>query len=409
MSVASVLVLGAVVVLVEREVGRRARAEADLRTQNTVLELILANMADGVVVADERARFTHFNPAAERIVGVGKTGAGPEEWGRHYGVFLPDGVTPYPQERYPLLRALRGEDTDGDEQLIRNAGYPAGVVIRVTGRPMRDASGAVRGGLAVFRDVTAERRSAEEIRSLNEELRKKVAELEAANAELESFSYSVSHDLRAPLRHVHGFVDLLRKRAGASLDETGRRHLDVIAEASRHMGQLIDDLLAFSRMGRVEMRTARVDLATLVAEVVGQVGREAEGRTIDWAIGDLPGVVGDRALLRIALVNLLSNAVKYTRPRGRARIEVGAQAATNGRVVLFVRDDGVGFDMRYADKLFGVFQRLHRAEEFEGTGIGLATVRRVVNRHGGEVWAEATPESGATFYVSLPPDEGRAG
>ena len=244
-----------------------------------------------------------------------------------------------------------------------------------------------------------------EIRLLNADLERRVvartAEFEAANKELEAFSYSVSHDLRAPLRHIDGFVELLTKHAGAILDEKGRRHLTTISSAARKMGALIDDLLAFSRMGRVEMRKISVNLASLAEEVVQDLKVDAKDRRVEWKLGQLPTVHGDPAMLRLVFQNLFSNAIKYSGPREAARIEVDAQPQ-NGEIVVSVRDNGVGFDPTYAHKLFGVFQRLHGPAEFEGTGIGLANVRRIVNRHGGRTWAEGAIGQGATFYFSLP-------
>ncbi len=260
---------------------------------------------------------------------------------------------------------------------------------------------------AIIRDVTDRRKAEEEIRRLNEELERRVrdrtAQLEASNRELEAFCYSVSHDLRAPVRHLSGFAKLLQKRSAESLDEKALRYLRNIGESAALMGQLVDDLLAFSRMGRSEMAHAPVDLGQLVRELQQDLAPEYEGRRVVWEIAPLPVVRGDAAMLRQAMINLLSNALKYTRPREEARIEIGVeQASADAMATCFVRDNGVGFDMQYADKLFGVFQRLHRAEEFEGTGIGLALVQRIVHRHGGSVWAEGVVDGGATFFFSLP-------
>ena len=254
---------------------------------------------------------------------------------------------------------------------------------------------------ATARDVTELKRTEEQIRQLNASLLQRTVRLEAANAELEAFSYSVSHDLRAPLRHVQGYVEMLTREAQDQLSEKSRRYLETITAAAREMGELIDDLLAFSRMGRTEMQEATVDLIPLVEETRQGLEAAAGGRKIRWTIGALPLVRGDAAMLKQVLANLLGNAVKYTRLRATAEIEIGCAGVEEGRSILFVRDNGAGFDMKYADKLFGVFQRLHRTDEFEGTGIGLASVRRIINRHGGRTWAEGRVDAGATFYFTL--------
>jgi light-regulated signal transduction histidine kinase (bacteriophytochrome) len=217
---------------------------------------------------------------------------------------------------------------------------------------------------------------------------------------MEGFVYSVSHDLRAPLRHVDGYVELLRRRVAVSGDAEARRCMDLIGRSARRMGDLMDDLLAFARMGRADLSRHPVDLGLLAREVVSELGQEAA--RVRWQIHPLPTVVGDGAMLRIVLANLLSNAVKFTRPCGEPRVSIGTSPSADGEVVVFVRDNGVGFDGAYAGKLFGVFQRLHRAEDFEGTGIGLATVRRIVARFGGRTWAEGSLGGGASFYFSLP-------
>jgi signal transduction histidine kinase len=230
----------------------------------------------------------------------------------------------------------------------------------------------------------------------------RTAELATVNKELEAFSYSVSHDLRAPLRHIDGYVGLLEKHARTVLDERNRRYLSTISESAQRMSKLIDDLLAFSRTGRSEMRLARVRLDDLVEEVLKGLEEETDGRDIAWERESLPSVYGDASMLRQVLVNLISNALKYTRTRAQTQITVGSTKGRQGETVVFVRDNGVGFDMEYADKLFGVFQRLHHEDEFEGTGIGLASVRRIVQRHGGRTWAQGSVDGGATFYFSLP-------
>jgi len=255
--------------------------------------------------------------------------------------------------------------------------------------------------LETSNDVTERKRWEQQITKLNEELGKRSSELEASNKEWEAFAYSISHDLRAPLRHMAGFTELLKKSAAPVLNEKHQRYVTMILESAKRMGNLIDDLLAFSRIGRSEAHRTTVSMEQLVQEALTEVRQDTNGRKIVWKVGELPALYGDRSMLRLALVNLIANAVKFTRTRPQAEIEIGCQDQKKNQVVVFVRDNGVGFDMKYVNKLFGVFQRLHPAETFEGTGIGLATVQRIVHRHGGRIWAEGMVDQGATFYFTL--------
>jgi K+-sensing histidine kinase KdpD len=278
----------------------------------------------------------------------------------------------------------------------------AGVVASFSAvrRRIEDSLRLARDNLQL--EVEQRRLREDEIRKLNRELGRRATELEASNNELESFAYSVSHDLRAPLRHIAGYSELLQRQSSAVLDEKSQRFIRTILDSAKRMGNLIDDLLAFSRIGRAETRKTVVDLEQLTREVVAEIGQDTKGRNISWKIGALPVCYGDRSMLRLVVVNLVSNAAKFTRMRTPAEIEIGCADLNEEEVELFVRDNGAGFDMQYANKLFGVFQRLHLPEQFEGTGIGLATVQRIIHRHGGKVRGEGALDKGATFYFSLP-------
>jgi len=271
----------------------------------------------------------------------------------------------------------------------------------------------IAGAIAIFTvmrmhlEIAKRHRAEQSLQEAHDQLELRVqertSELEASNKELEAFCYSISHDLRAPLRHIDGFADLLIKHTTGRLDERGRYYLDIIANSARQMGALIDDLLTFSRMSRTEIKRGKVSTEPLVDEIMkSSLQLEPKKRHIVWKRGSLPEVKADPSLLQRVWMNLISNALKFSRPRDPAEIEIGCDDTAKSEVVFFVRDNGVGFDMLYADKLFGVFQRLHRAEDFEGTGIGLANVRRIISRLGGRTWAEGKKNEGATFFFSLP-------
>jgi PAS domain S-box-containing protein len=382
--------------LTEREQNRAALAQSMAR-HTAIMEAAL----DAIISLDHEGIVHDWNAAAERMFGYPRAAA----IGKNVDALIIPST---------LLQIYR----EGlARYLILGAGSLIGRPVELTARRANGVEFAIELGLtpiaasepplytAIIRDITARKEIEAEIRRLNvgleQRVRERTAELEAANQELESFSYSVSHDLRAPLRHITGFIEMLQTQGAARLDEESQRLARSIADAAGRMTRLIDALLGFSRLGRADLRKTRISLAALLRSAQLELRNEARGRKIEWVSGALPEVDGDPALLQQVLINLLSNALKYTRPREVARIEIGAKADPR-EVVCFVRDNGVGFDMRYADKLFGVFQRLHHPSEFEGTGIGLANVRLIVHRHGGRVWAEGTVNEGATFHFSLP-------
>ena len=344
---------------------------------------------DSIFVRDMDFVITYWNRGAEEFYGWTQKDA----IGKRSDELLHSAFPKLVEIRAQLLET---DQWEGELTRTKADGHQVTVASRWSLR--RDHQGRPVAILETSNDITARKRWEEEIQGLNQDLAQRSIALEASNKELEAFAYSISHDLRAPLRHMAGFAELLRKNAAASLNEKSQRYLTMILEAANRMGTLIDDLLAFSRISRAEAQKSLVDLGQIVKEVVADVRQDTKERNIIWRIDPLPACYGDRSMLRLALVNLISNAVKFTRTRPQAEIEIGCTDQDRGDAALFIRDNGVGFDMKYSNKLFGVFQRLHPQEAFEGTGIGLATVQRIIHRHGGRIWAESTVDGGATFY-----------
>jgi PAS domain S-box-containing protein len=377
-----------------RDITERKRGERQLRKQAELLSLA----HDAIIVRDTKGQINFWNQGAEKTYGW--TAA--EAIGRITHHLL---QTKFPVSLEALEAALQ-ERGEWEGELAHTA--RDGRKIFVTSRQSlrRDKNSASATVMEINRDVTERKCAEEEVHKLNQELEQRVIErtreLQAVNKELEAFAYSVSHDLRAPVRHIAGFTELLQKHADLVLDDKSRHHISMILGSANRMGNLVDDLLAFSRIGRAETQKTTINLDQLVKGVIGEIAPDTQDRNISWRIGSLPMCDGDPSLLRLVFSNLVSNAVKFTRTRPQAEIEIGSLNQMPDEVVVFVKDNGVGFDMKYKDKLFGVFQRLHSQEAFEGTGIGLATIQRIVHRHRGRVWAEASVDNGATFFVALP-------
>jgi PAS domain S-box-containing protein len=386
--------------------GERAQAEMELREREAQLHTIVENLDEGVVVSDLEGRLLQWNRAALKLHGYSDSDQDQRRFTElvdTFEIFTLEGAQ-VPVEQWPLARILRGERIHDLELRLRRKGHEWERVFHYDGSVVYDANGRPLMVIVTIGDITERKRAEEEVRNLNAELEERVvkrtAELEAANKELEAFSYSVSHDLRSPLRTIDGFSQAVVEDYGEELPQEGQRYLQTIREGAQRMGVLIDDLLAFSRLSRSPLHRQSINTTSLVRESIEGLKSEQRDRRIDFQIGLLPSCDGDPALLKQVWMNLLSNALKYTRQRENGVIAVGCNF-DKGEDVYFVRDNGTGFDMRYAHKLFGVFQRLHRAEEFEGTGVGLAIVQRVIHRHSGRIWAEAEPDRGATFYFTL--------
>ena len=384
---------------ISTDITDRKGAEQELHRTRSFLESIVENLPNMVFVKEAAdLRFVLFNRAGEELLGYRRQ----ELLGKNDHDFFPkqqaDFFTGIDRT---VLAASNPVDTSEEEISTRANGTR---ILHTRKAAIRDAAGRPAYLLGISEDITERKLADRRIRALNDHLQHQTARLREANEELESFSCSVSHDLRAPLRHMAGFSELLVKHAGPALDGRGTQLLGAITDSARRMAALIDALLDFSKLGRAAMQIRPLLLRDLVADLVRELEEAGDGRKIHWIIGELPEVEADATLLRAALANLLSNAAKYTRENPQPRVEIDTlrAGASSEPIVVLVRDNGVGFDMRYAEKLFGVFQRLHPESQFEGAGIGLATARRIIARHGGRTWAEGEVGRGATFYFSLP-------
>ncbi len=399
--IAQLLLLGSVMFISERHAIHRRKAESRARLAVERSRLIVQSLREPIAVLDPDLHLLMNNEAFGEFYGtetIQQGGVKLEEVG--------NGSWQDPELQQRLLDVgARGREI-WDYELTQRCVDCNDRIVLVNARRMELSEDAglddKPGILLTVNDVTARKRYEQRISELNEDLERQVTHVSEANRELESFSYSVSHDLRAPLRHIAGFADKLGAHVGRSADEKAHYYLEVIAGSARRMSSLIEDLLEYSRLGRSPFRVEPVNFNAVVAELVAMFEGTYDGRSIEWRVAELPVVIGDAAMLRRVWQNLLSNAIKYTSQREHAVIEVGQAESSEAETVFFVRDDGIGFDMAYAGKLFGVFQRLHKVSEFAGTGIGLANVRRIISRHGGRTWAEAEPDRGATLFFSLP-------
>jgi PAS domain S-box-containing protein len=380
---------GAFVTAAIRDITERKKIEeAALK-----LAAIVEYSDDSIIGKDLNGVIVSWNKGAERMFGY----SAEEAIGRNISLLYPP---EHAQDDRVIMDRLRSGDQIEHMETVRLSKSGKQIDVLVTISPIKERTGKVIGASKIARDITARKRAEQQVQKLNAELNDRVAELAASNKELESFSYSVSHDLRAPLRQIDGFSKILLTTAVQFLSPDAKECLQQIREGTRHMGQLVDDLLNFSRLGRQELIKQTVDLDALVRSIITELQQEIKERRVTWRVHPLPAAECDNALVKQVFRNLFSNALKFTRQRAETVIEVGHRVE-DGQNVYFVRDNGVGFDMKYADKLFGVFQRLHLQEEFEGTGVGLATVQRIVLKHGGRIWAQAQLNGGATFSFTL--------
>src|SRR5260221_4629996 len=379
-----------------RDITERKKAEESIRVSQERTRLVVERASDAYIAMGSDEKVVDWNRQPEITFG----------WSREEAITrrLADLIIP-PQHREGHRRGLKHFLTTGEGPLLNKRTEITALhrdehefPVELTIAPLRSPNGFIFN--AFVHDITSRKRAEEAIREQAAELRKANVELGDANKELEAFTYSVAHDLRAPLRHIQGFSKALVEDFGPGITPAAQEYVPHILDRTRHMGQLVDDLLSLARVGRQELRIQVTALNSLVEEVLLSLKEETHGRDIRWQVSELPFADCDPGLMRQVFFNLIANAVKYSRPRKPAVIEVG-QATVEGHPVIFVRDNGVGFSMKYADKLFGVFQRLHRKEDFEGTGVGLATVQRIIHKHGGRIWAEAEIDKGATFRFTL--------
>lgn len=393
--------------IVIKDITKRRAAESELLKSRTELTAALSSMTDAVSISDTNGNLIHFNDAFasfHKFKNVSECSSKLAEYPDIIDVFTTD-MKITPLENWAVPRALKGETGVNVEYILRRKDTGETWFGSYCFSPIYNNNKEIVGSVVVGRDITSQKKAEKEIYDLNRELESRVIErtraLETANKELEAFSYSVSHDLRAPLRSINGFTQILIEDYSAKLDQEGKRICSIIQDNSRQMGQLIDDLLAFSRLGRVDMNFTKVNMNSLIHSVSNNFTDEQSRQRLDFSVEVLPDAYGDPSMLKQVWANLISNAIKYSSKNNISKISIYSVKEDN-RCVYCIKDNGVGFDMAFKNKLFGVFQRLHGAKEFEGTGVGLAIVQRIVKRHNGDVWAEGEVDKGAVFYFSLP-------
>ncbi|MEE7546604.1 PAS domain S-box protein [Xanthomonas sp. Kuri4-1] len=395
------LLLGTVIWLLQRQIRRRLLAEKEFLLANARASSVLQTVREPIVLLDDQQRIVLHNPAFAELYGLEDDGNQTRAL-KEIGGGVWDDALIYQRLSDVLLRGRELWDFEHEQRAAD--GVSRVMLINARRMPLPDIDDEVV--LMTVSDISLQKAAQQRIQELNRQLEGKVEQVSEVNRELEAFSYSVSHDLRAPLRHIAGFSDKLVRHLGDAADEKSHHYMEVISSSARRMASLIDDLLVYSRLGRSALRVQAVDMQSLVAEsrsiLDANVQSEGTGHRVEWHIAPLPILIADENMMRQLWMNLMGNAVKYSARRELARVEIGYEMLPDGSHHFYVRDNGAGFDMDYAGKLFGVFQRLHKASEYPGTGIGLASVRRVLTRHGGRVWAEGAVDQGATFHFVLP-------
>lgn len=359
----------------------------ELLKHSALLESVIAGISDGVVIADEQGNIILSNPAAEKITGCNPGTSLPlEQWSDFYGCYHTDGTTRYSWEEVPILRAIKGEEINDEEILLRNEHFSQSRWINVSGRPLDPSTGIAHGAVVVFRDIT-DRKIAE-------------IELRRSNEELQQFAYIAAHDLQEPLRTITGFLDLLSKKYENSLDEKANRYINTAVAGAKRLQHLVGDLLIYSRVSSNPQAFTETDCNDVVQGVVKDLGAAVETTGAKISYENLPVILADRSQMRQLFQNLLSNAIKY---KGEEQPDINISCQQKGLNWFFtVEDNGIGFEMEFAEKIFLIFQRLHGRTVYPGTGIGLALCRRIVERHKGTIWAEAKPNKGARFCFTIP-------